>query len=57
MFISSPSPVSPVDALYEAFPAFMFIDPSLGEYLLEPLLRFQNEAEYSLPYAAQNLGM
>jgi hypothetical protein len=35
------SRVNAVETLYSAFPAFMYIDPSLGAPLLEPLLQSQ----------------
>ncbi|KAI0314820.1 hypothetical protein OF83DRAFT_1174412 [Amylostereum chailletii] len=45
---------NPVEILYGAFPMLMFVDPSLGGYLLEPLLRAQ--ASYDISYAASDLG-
>ena len=35
------SRVNPVETLYAAFPALMYIDPGLGGLLLEPLFRLQ----------------
>ena len=35
---------------------FMYIDPKLGGLLLEPLFRLQASPEYTLPYAAPDLG-
>ncbi|KAH9005340.1 hypothetical protein EDB86DRAFT_2796191 [Lactarius hatsudake] len=48
--------VNPVETLYSAFPAFMYIDPDLGGLLLEPLFRLQASPKYTNPYAAQDLG-
>ncbi|KAI9459509.1 hypothetical protein BJY52DRAFT_1107499, partial [Lactarius psammicola] len=33
--------VNPIEKLYSAFPAFMYIDPNLGRLLLEPLFQLQ----------------
>ena len=48
--------VNAVETLYSAFPAFMRIDPKLGGLLLEPLFRLQASPEYTIPYAAPDLG-
>jgi hypothetical protein len=45
-----------VEVLYAAFPAFMYIDPSLGAPLLEPLFRLQASPNYTIPFAAADLG-
>ena len=50
------SRVNPVEVLYAAFPAFMYIDPSLGAPLLEPLFRLQASPNYTIPFAAADLG-
>ena len=34
----------------------MYIDPSLGAPLLEPLFRFQDSIAYTVGYAAADLG-
>ena len=34
----------------------MYIDPSLGRPLLEPLLQLQASPNYTIPYAAADLG-
>ncbi|KAH9027085.1 hypothetical protein EDB85DRAFT_1868559 [Lactarius pseudohatsudake] len=47
--------VNPVETLYSAFPAFMYIDPDLGGLLLEPLFRLQASPKYTNPYAAPDL--
>ena len=48
--------VNAVETLYSAFPAFMYIDPTLGGVLLEPLFRLQASPKYTIPYAAPDLG-
>lgn len=48
--------VNPVEALYAAFPMFMYFDPDLGGLLLEPLLRYQSSNFYTQPYAAPDAG-
>ncbi|ETW77436.1 hypothetical protein HETIRDRAFT_480082 [Heterobasidion irregulare TC 32-1] len=48
--------INPVEILYQAFPMFMYLDPTLGAPLLEPLLRFQDSSKYQNPYAAQDVG-
>ncbi|KAH8999019.1 hypothetical protein EDB83DRAFT_897501 [Lactarius deliciosus] len=48
--------VNAVETLYSAFPAFMYIDPTLGRPLLEPLLQLQASPNYTIPYAAADLG-
>jgi len=50
------SQVNAVETLYSAFPAFMYIDPSLGALLLEPLFHLQASPNYLAPYAAADLG-
>jgi len=50
------SRVNAVETLYSAFPAFMYIDPNLGAPLLEPLFRLQASSNYSIQYAASDLG-
>ncbi|TFY76685.1 hypothetical protein EWM64_g7329 [Hericium alpestre] len=53
---SSRNRVNAVEVLYQSFPLFMYVDPTLGGPLLEPLLRFQNSTNYTNPYAAQDIG-
>ena len=50
------SRVNAVETLYAAFPALMYLDPSLGAPLLEPLFRFQASQNYTIGYAAADLG-
>ncbi|KAI9433016.1 hypothetical protein H4582DRAFT_2188438 [Lactarius indigo] len=49
--------VNAVETLYSAFPAFMYIDPTLGRLLLEPLFQLQASPNYTIPYAAADLGL
>jgi len=51
-----PSRITAVETLYAAFPALMYIDPSLGGPLLEPLFRLQASRNYTTKYAAADLG-
>ncbi|KAI9513395.1 hypothetical protein F5148DRAFT_1278777 [Russula earlei] len=53
---TTPNRVNAVETLYAAFPAFLYIDPTLGAPLLEPLFRLQASPKYTLPYAAADLG-
>ncbi|KAH9035864.1 hypothetical protein EDB84DRAFT_1269293 [Lactarius hengduanensis] len=48
--------VNPVERLFSAFPAFMYIDPDLGGLLLEPLFKLQASPKYTNVYAAPDLG-
>ncbi|EIM84853.1 uncharacterized protein STEHIDRAFT_60541 [Stereum hirsutum FP-91666 SS1] len=48
--------VNAVETLFASFPMFMFIDPTLGAPLLEPLLRFQNSPAYKSDFAAADIG-
>ncbi|KAL5492930.1 hypothetical protein ACEPAI_4378 [Sanghuangporus weigelae] len=52
----SSASVNTVDALYASFPVFLYLNPDIGGYLLDPLLESQDSAAYSLPYAAKNIG-
>ncbi|KAF4598089.1 hypothetical protein EYR38_006483 [Pleurotus pulmonarius] len=48
--------VNNVGALYAAFPAFLYLNPDIGGYLLAPLLEFQESKTFTLPYAAKDIG-
>ncbi|KAN0136895.1 protein of unknown function (DUF1793) domain containing protein [Lactarius tabidus] len=48
--------VNAVETLYSAFPAFMYIDPTLGRPLLEPLFQLQASPNYTIQFAAADLG-
>ena len=45
-----------VETLYAAFPALMYIDPSLGGLLLEPLFRIQASGNDVMNFSASDLG-
>ena len=49
------SRVNAVETLYAAFPALMYIDPTLGAPLLEPL--FQLQVDNGVEWAADDLGV
>jgi hypothetical protein len=49
--------MSAVETLYAAFPALMYIDPSLRIPLLKPLFQLQALPNYGVLYAAKDLGM
>ena len=51
------SRVNAVETLYAAFPALMYIDPTLGKPLLEPQLRSQTSLPGYVEYAVEDLGM
>jgi hypothetical protein len=53
----SSSRVNAVETLYAAFPALMYIDPTLGKPLLETLFLPQASPLYGVQYAAKDLGM
>ncbi|EMD37366.1 hypothetical protein CERSUDRAFT_114039 [Gelatoporia subvermispora B] len=48
--------VNPVEVLYQAFPMFLYLNSSLGKPLLEPLLQYESSSQFSLAYAAADLG-
>jgi hypothetical protein len=48
--------INAVETIYAAFPALMYIDPLLGGPLLEPLFRLQASRNYTIGYAAADLG-
>ncbi|KAF7378320.1 hypothetical protein MSAN_00257800 [Mycena sanguinolenta] len=48
--------VNPVEVIYAALPAYMYLDPNITGVLLEPLLEYQNSSNYTNPYAAPDLG-
>ena len=53
----SSSRVNAVETLYAAFPALMYIDPTLGAPLLEPLFQLQADTGNGVQFAASDLGM
>ncbi|KAJ6534104.1 hypothetical protein B0H19DRAFT_1185261 [Mycena capillaripes] len=48
--------VNPVETIYAALPAFMYLNSSITGLLLEPLLEYQNSSAYTNAYAAPDLG-
>jgi len=54
--LGSSAGINCVDILYSSFPAYLYLNSSLGRYLLEPLFDFQDRPTYTLPYAAQDIG-
>jgi hypothetical protein len=47
---------NPVEQLYAAWPAFMYLNATYGRYILEPLLKYQFTASGSPNYAVKDLG-
>ncbi|TRM62815.1 hypothetical protein BD626DRAFT_548254 [Schizophyllum amplum] len=45
-----------VETLYAAWPAFLYLNATWGQYLLEPLLRFESSTAYTKDYPAPDLG-
>lgn len=48
--------VSAVDVLYASMPVYLYLNPNILGYLLNPLLSYQESTQYTNPYAAQDLG-
>ncbi|KAJ6466755.1 hypothetical protein DFH09DRAFT_1484118 [Mycena vulgaris] len=48
--------VNPTETVAAALPALMYLNASISELLLEPLLRLQNSSACTNPYAASDLG-
>ncbi|KAF8827268.1 hypothetical protein HHX47_DHR5000700 [Lentinula edodes] len=48
--------VNTVDIIMPAWPAFMYLNPKLGEYLLLPLLQYQATGQYPNEWAVHDLG-
>ncbi|KAF9071443.1 DUF1793-domain-containing protein [Rhodocollybia butyracea] len=47
---------NPVEVMYAAFPAFLYLNASWTAYLLEPLLQFESSSLYSQSFASSDLG-
>ncbi|KAJ3526138.1 hypothetical protein NMY22_g10284 [Coprinellus aureogranulatus] len=47
---------NPVEVIYAAMPALLYLNPNILWYLLKPLLNFQSAAKYQNAYAAPDLG-
>ncbi|KAF7378321.1 hypothetical protein MSAN_00258100 [Mycena sanguinolenta] len=48
--------VNPVEVIYAALPAYMYLEPNITGALLKPLLEYQNSSSYTSPFAAPDLG-
>ncbi|KAF9007842.1 hypothetical protein BDQ17DRAFT_1350037 [Cyathus striatus] len=48
---------SPVETVYAALPAILYLNASLAGPLLEPLLEYQNSSDYKNGYATPDLGL
>jgi len=51
------SRVNPVNTIYAAFPALLYVNASIVPYLLGPLLDYQSTSAYTNAFAAPDLGM
>ncbi|KAJ8076169.1 hypothetical protein PM082_022154 [Marasmius tenuissimus] len=54
--VGSSTRVNPVETLYAAFPAYLYINSTWCRYLLEPLFQYQSSSRYNKSYAAPDLG-
>jgi len=54
--ISSNSDIQTVDVIFPAFPIFIYLNPMLGRYLLDPLYENQESGAYPNAYAEHDLG-
>ncbi|KAG9006475.1 hypothetical protein FRB93_008603 [Tulasnella sp. JGI-2019a] len=54
--ISSDGNVNTVDVIFPAWPAFLYTNPALGKYLLEPLLAYQDSGQYPNKWAMHDIG-
>jgi hypothetical protein len=54
--ISSNSDIQTVDVIFPAYPIFMYLNASLGRYLLDPLYENQESGAYPNAYAEHDLG-
>ncbi|KAG8872279.1 hypothetical protein FRB98_009705 [Tulasnella sp. 332] len=54
--ISSSGNVNTVDVIFPSWPVFLYTNPALGKYLLEPLLAYQATGQYPNTYAMHDLG-
>ncbi|TRM62817.1 hypothetical protein BD626DRAFT_41413 [Schizophyllum amplum] len=48
--------VNAVETLYAAWPAFLYLNATWGQYLLEPLLKFESSTAYTKDYPVPDLG-
>ncbi|KAK3305377.1 uncharacterized protein B0T15DRAFT_195150 [Chaetomium strumarium] len=54
--ISSNSDIQTVDVIFPAYPIFMYLNATLGKYLLDPLYENQESGAYPNAYAEHDLG-
>ncbi|KAK4133796.1 DUF1793-domain-containing protein [Trichocladium antarcticum] len=54
--ISSNSDIQTVDVIFPAWPIFMYLNATLGRYLLDPLFENQESGTYPNKYAEHDLG-
>ncbi|KAJ6519201.1 hypothetical protein C8R45DRAFT_950524 [Mycena sanguinolenta] len=54
--ISSDGNVNTVDVVFPAHPIFLYLNPKLGEYLLEPLYRYQASGLYPNKWSVHDMG-
>jgi hypothetical protein len=54
--ISSNSDIQTVDVIFPAYPIFMYLNATLGRYLLDPLFENQESGAYPNAYAEHDLG-
>ncbi|KAJ3793241.1 hypothetical protein GGU11DRAFT_419164 [Lentinula aff. detonsa] len=54
--ISSDGNINTVDIIMPAWPAFMYLNPKFGKYLLLPLLQYQATGQYPNEWAVHDMG-
>ncbi|KIK51941.1 hypothetical protein GYMLUDRAFT_180789 [Collybiopsis luxurians FD-317 M1] len=54
--IGNSQQTNPIDVMYAAFPAILYINSSWAGYLLEPLLQYESSQLYSNNFTAGDLG-
>lgn len=48
--------VNTVDVMFPSWPLFLYTNPVLGKYLLEPVLAYVATGQYNPPYAIHDIG-
>ncbi|KAF8581797.1 DUF1793-domain-containing protein [Ramaria rubella] len=54
--ISSDGNVNTVDVIFPAWPVFLYLNPVLGKYLLEPLFQYQASGQYPNQWSIHDMG-
>ncbi|KAF8485559.1 DUF1793-domain-containing protein [Gautieria morchelliformis] len=54
--ISSDGNVNTVDVIFPAWPIFLYLNPLLGKYLLEPLFQYQASGQYPNAWSVHDMG-